>query len=42
MKTSNMIMEEDEEINGRSVLITRLPVGVVQTILGLQTGYSDN
>ena len=42
MKASNTIMEEDEETNGRSVLITRLPVGVIQTVLGLQARYLDN
>ena len=34
MKASNMIMEEDEEINGRSVLTTRLPA-VVYIVPGL-------
>ena len=34
-KASNMIMEENEKINGRSVLTTRLPVGVVQILPGL-------
>ena len=29
MKAFDTIMEEDEEINGRSVLTTRLPAGVV-------------
>ena len=42
MKASNTIMEENEKINGRLVLTTRLPVGVVQTVLGLQAGYSDS
>lgn len=32
MKASNTVMEEDEKINGRSVLTTRLPAGVVQTV----------
>ena len=31
-------MEENEEINGRLVLTTRLLVGVVQTVSGLQSG----
>ena len=34
-KASNTIMEENEKINGRSVLTTRLPVGVVQILPGL-------
>ena len=42
MKASDMIMEEDEEINGRSVLTTRLLAGVVQIVPGLQAGYSDS
>ena len=42
MKASNTIMEENEKINGRSVFTTRLPAGVVQTVPGLQVGYSDS
>ena len=42
MKASDSIMEKDEEINGRSVLITRLPARVVQTVPGLQVGYLDS
>ena len=41
-KFFDTIMEEDEEINGRLILTTRLPVGVVQTVLGLQVGYLDS
>ena len=37
-----MIMEENEKINGKSILTTRLPVGVVQIVPRLQTGYSDS
>ena len=42
MKASNTIMDENEEINGKSILTTRLPVGVVQIVPGLQAGYSDS
>ena len=42
MKASNTIMEENEKINGRLVLTTRLPAGVVQIVLRLQVGYSNN
>ena len=42
MKAYNTIMEEDEEINGRSVLTTKLLAGVVQTVPGLQVGYSNS
>ena len=41
-KFFDTIMEEDEEINGRLILTTRLPVGVVQTVPRLQAGYSDS
>ena len=33
---------ENEKINGRSVLTTKLPAGVVQTIQGLQARYSNS
>ena len=42
MKASNTNMEEDEEINGRSVLTTKLPAGVVQIVPRLQAGYLDS
>ena len=42
MKASNMIMEENEEINGKSIVTTKLPAGVVQTIQGLQARYSNS
>ena len=35
-------MEKDEEANGLKVLVAKLPVGVVQTVLGLQTEYPDS
>ena len=35
-------MKEDGEINGRSILTTELPARIVQTVLGLHVGYSDN
>ena len=41
-EASNTIMEENEKINGRSVLTTKLPTGVVQTVPGFQVGYLDN
>ena len=42
MKAYNKIMEENENINGRSVHTTRLLAGVVQIVPGLQAGYSDS
>ena len=41
-EASNTIMEENEKINGSSVVTTRLPAGVVQTIPGLQVGNPDS
>ena len=34
-------MEKDKEANGLKVLTAKLPIGVVQTVLGLQTEYPD-
>ena len=42
MKASNTIMEEDEKINGRLVLTTKLQAGVVQIVPRLQAGYLDS
>ena len=42
MKASNTNMEEDEKINGRSVLTTKLLAGVVQIVPRLQAGYLDS